>query len=349
MKELLEFYNNCSKDLKDFILYHCKDYFDPNQPDGYRRPDCLEASTTDLFEKEFDEFGWDNEERTFLALTNLIKDDHELVKSLLTKPHRFLNRQKFINNSYSASLLHLTSDELREYQNNLISTKEYYPEKKRLSPTFFFLLNKDFSKAAMTEAFEQLMKLEENDDINIRNLYPLDNLIELFGADNVKKYMKKDIFNIPFYKITACKEYSDLFDELFFCEDGWSENDKKSYVENINIQSTKDFELFVKHILAVDMYYIKCLPEMFKYNMPLVNQLSSLKKPDEELTDGMSYEQKYRFERQFRLLLKALYACYAKKESKSRTKDLKEIAPILKLYNKDFDVIAEAMYPEIAA
>jgi len=357
MKELLEFYNKSPENVKTFIIQKCYYYFNPEEPDGYRKSPTTNYDLFDILSSSSDkDLTFDYEVHKKAAI--LSRCSYEEVKELLFKEHKAFHyrpeRMDICNQQNSILLLHLTSDDLRKHQSERLRDRDEWKEP--YQPEYVFLLNKDFSQEFFNNLFN---KITEEENTRGWGFGLLDNLgydinvwIDLFGLDNIRKYLQRSINNLPnsFIYNTKDKRYLDLFDELFFCDNSWLQDDKIHFVEDTNISTISRFEQFVEKFLCVDMSYVKCLPHIFRYDLPMLNALASLKKPEDELTEGMSYREQYRFGEKFRMLLKACYACMTKKEiGKAREKNLKEIAPLLKFYNKDFDMIVDAMYPEAVA
>lgn len=345
MKELLELYNRISPEAQQELVNCCSDYFDPKQEDGKRKSRiATEGKDIDFYLDRSESSGTveamtgilfnvvqDYDERKKLINSNLFREYHNTRLSFNSKELEvllLLNTKDFKERCYE--LLKYTCD--RNYTDINDAINSYL--------RLICLFNTDFSKEKMDEIY----KKSDPDNIRcaLRSYKHLS--FELFSKDVLKDVWLSDCSFIQLYDLRNYKEYLEIFDELMFCENGWTDNQKRDFIDN-NGYDTNTFKNLVEYVLAVDMSYIKHFPEVFRYNKSLITELVNELKPESECNVERG-DIRYRYPRKFRNLLMALYACIKETCGKVKSQKLKEIAPLLKLYNYDFNIICEAMYPE---
>lgn len=140
---------------------------------------------------------------------------------------------------------------------------------------------------------------------------------------------------------------NEMFDTLFFLEDGWSPHDKKVVMRRFP-STTDGVANFMERIVAVDKSYLRYLPTVLK-DAGLARALYSLKKPSEEITEGMGVQDSFRYSREYRRLFMIVRCCNEKHMSKEFARKIGDASALVKLYDYDYNTIFEALYPEYAA
>lgn len=350
MKELLKFYNSITNEsAKREIEQSCSDFFDPKEPDGYKRPKDIDTPLDDVFTKSDYEYGDRMQEALIVKVLQSMDYDH--MKELLFSKNNLSDWKsgKYMRSDFKNYILLLNSEDYRklrydylEYRNGAANRAKYV----ETDLCSVLLFNKDFSKKALQQIFDKaLNRLETENELGIFQYKAL--CLEIFGADNMKKVWKHDESYIRIFSNFDIPEdiSNAMFDELFFCENGWTDEQKNNVIRNINYMTIERFELFVKKILSVDMSYAKLLPPFFNSHSGLatLNEIINQKKPENEY---ISRSEAPRYCKHFKTLLRALYACLKENVCKTRATQLKEVAPLIQLYGYDFNCICEAMYPE---
>lgn len=348
MKELLAYYNSLTDPTVKWDLQHlCRNFFDPDEPDGYKksimkksREELLNKGSNYSYDRQFWTLAYAFTYMTYNEIKDMLYDkNNDLTRCFSNTLTGDANQQK---------LLMLNSDDYRDLTYKILLDDHYENERKtdeymsgRLE--YLLLYNKDFSEQGRQKMFDTLYaRYQSGEACNAFNEKAL--CFELFGEKNMKLIWKENAEYIRFTD-NLFEKHIDLFDELFFCENGWNDTQKANFINNASY-GMESFKKFVKYILSVDMSYIKNLPSMLRHDTAMINALASELKPDDEITEGMTYPQKYRYPKKFRNLLKVLYICIKEKCYKTRANQLKEIASIAKLYSYDFSLVCEAMYPE---
>lgn len=351
MKELLKLYNSLTdEEAKTQFKSFTYGYFDPKEEDGYKRPTGYNCTTQDIFGLgNNNSYNLNIKEMSIIyILRNLKYDDLKDILMNDNKLHHYTDGH-YMDSSYRNLLLLLKSDDYRECINKYL---HYYystsaDDRIEHEMQYVLLFNKDFSKKNLQALFDKAYdRLVNGHGLSIfENAEHL--CLELFGVKNMKKVWKfNEDYITPFREDSKCKKYSDLmFDELFFCNDGWEDCQKKNILSSITYLNTTKFQAFVEKILAVDMSYAKFLPKFFnsKSGLALLNEIIDQKKPEYEITNRSTAP---RYDKKFRTLLRALYACLKENVCKTRATKLKGIAPLIQLYGYNFDCICEALYPE---
>ena len=195
-------------------------------------------------------------------------------------------------------------------------------------------------------SIDDYSKLNENmDTLDLSNSTPDDRMMEILGEDAAIEYIRKNerAFELDSLPKTG---RSKIFDKLFFCPDGWTEEQKhkimRRFADSIryyrNRESSMDTVLnIIRHVALVNkadliyVYDVICkLPE-------LAQHLYDLKKPEEELTGNETMEGKYRFPMWLRKLFLIMGCCARENISQANTQKLqKEGASLLRMYNFHF-------------
>lgn len=140
---------------------------------------------------------------------------------------------------------------------------------------------------------------------------------------------------------------SEVFDTLFFLEDGWDTYEKKVVIRKFT-HTTNGIDNFLERVVAVDKSYLRYLPLVLN-NAGLARTLYSRKKPSEEITEEMGIQDSFRYSREYRRLFMIARCCNEKHMSKEFARKIGDASALVKLYDYDYNTIFEALYPEYAA
>lgn len=196
---------------------------------------------------------------------------------------------------------------------------------------------------------EDFTNLEKQipDDIIIPNNELTNPIVEIIGIDKAKQLGKEN-----FRWVTSGIHYgtqSDLFDELFFGDDGWSRETKYRVLSNMYTGSRVDlsvFKDFISRIVAVDKTYLRFIKDIVANYPALGTHIYNEKKPAEELTGNETVALTYRYNKEIRNLARLANCCARKSISMVNQASMKEVGPLVKLYGYNFNDIYDAMYPE---
>lgn len=165
---------------------------------------------------------------------------------------------------------------------------------------------------------------------------------KVIGYDKSRELLKEHPLR---YKLEL-NEQDDLFDDLFFGENGWTEKQRLEIIKNYTYPNLGKLNDFMKRIVSVDQAYLKHLDVLVESRSAISNEAYKEQKPDSEITNGMSIPQKYRYPVEYRKLFLAAGVCARKNMSKSLASSLGDLAVIIKMYRFDFQKVYQSLYPE---
>ena len=316
MLTLKEWFDAKSDVCKQYILDNTS-WIDINQPDYVKR------------------FG-STEEDLDIAAQKVIEDNSAVnyklfIGTLLTVyKDKINNVQKYMDNIvtnyeyYSGSIQSYTGKErYREYRKN--NSRQY--EKQGLD--YILLMTDDYSNIDWSN-------LNTADVFRNMPIYT-----ELLGYQQIKELIKAE--NAPSIDMFNDSNTSDLFDELFFCEDGFTEQQKISLIDSFS-PSISGVELFLKKIVSVDKYYLRYIFNIIKRYPALASYLYKEKKPDDEIDANSAIVEKYRYPKDLRKLFVIAGCCARKSLPKTKASSIGDVSSLLKFYNFDFDNIFDSLY-----
>lgn len=186
---------------------------------------------------------------------------------------------------------------------------------------------------------------------NLRSGLPINNItLEILGKDKTIEYAKSHPEEIDCTIFPEDGSSSEIFDTLFFGENGWTEEQKEKVVNNIvrcrpnssymrvnNTTLQEKAALFMKNVCSVDKRYLEYFYKIIRDHSELARYLYEQKKPAEELTGNETVEMTYRYPKWLRKLFLIMGCCARKNVSMANADKLKkEGVALLKLYNYDF-------------
>lgn len=217
--------------------------------------------------------------------------------------------------------------------------------------------------------FEALIKTEDKDNIEWENLiykslveegsdlwrYHIPgNLITLIPADIIIKIAKDKSY--CFYDWDELPVNSDLFDEVFFCQDGVSKQSKRFMIERLLRRAGMDDKLgrkrldeFLERVVSVNKRYLKCLNEYLDSSD--FNQIYTRYKTEIDPATGAEVvpEQKSKrvhyYGEEIRQFAMIAASCKHHRVFGGRIKGCGDAAGLLAMYHYNFDTITDMMYP----
>lgn len=334
MKSLLEFYNELPESAQSIILYNCSAWFDPDAPGGLIKPLFDGTMEPDAFLEYAQKSGSGQLDLSYEECL-----EHIGIGTLV---------------------MHDKYDSAMKVVEKIIENENYYP--KRMYKLFAYFLPSDFRRLARkyverrrgwkADNFQNLITLDDYSEIKLSDMLAGDfhydlGYIYIFGKDQIKQAWKENLSFARAFGQAECyeQELSDIFDELFFGEDGWTEEQKIRIVRTIRCYED-DVKDFMRKIVAVDKKYLKYIEEAISSNTALAQALCQQQKPQSELTGNETREQRYRYPKELRKLFQICGCCVRKSLPKTRVSKIGDVANIVKLYNYNFSDIFDAMYPE---
>lgn len=195
-----------------------------------------------------------------------------------------------------------------------------------------------------------LISTEDFDNINWNKLknsssFCNEELFGIMGREKAKEWLKEHPAAFDIYRDEERPLIDELFDELFFGENGWCESDKKVVVRRYAAHQYR-FDDLLKRVICVDKKYYKYIYPFIENRTAMANEIYTAKKSEEELTGNETVEQVYRYSKEIRKLAQIAACCVRGNISKAMTGTLAEVAGLMKIYQYDFDKIFACMYPE---
>ena len=180
-----------------------------------------------------------------------------------------------------------------------------------------------------------------------------DGLDEIIGMEATKQMC----IDSPSLVTIRRGQQSELFDECFFCENGWSEDQcirwiKDTYAHTYShtiVQSDYQdgFRDFIERIVSVDQKYLRYMYDIIKECPALGNKVYDEKKPDDELTGNETPEMTFRYSKFIRKLARIANICARKSLSNVNGKFLKEVGPVIKFYGYNWNDIYDCIMDEL--
>lgn len=270
----------------------------------------------------------------------------ELILDRINKTGRYSNHD--VMTELVAALLIQKGDEegLNIFLNNTKSSNNdliYFKDKKYITEYYA----ERFS-SRVTEPFEYvLLTIDDFDNpdwsqLDTSNITYNETWKEILGYDFLKEIVKRKPDIVELYRLDV---NDDLFDELFFCENGWNENQKLSIIRKYNSDCTA-IEDFIKRIASVEKKYLKYLPMILQRYPATAAQLYTQKKSDFECI-GKSVKDSFKYSKELRKLFMLAYCCIRKNLPKTKAAMIGDVSSLLKFYSFDFSLIFDSLYPEL--
>lgn len=245
----------------------------------------------------------------------------------------------------------LSDDMFITYLDNTYYDTSYV--RKYLSKEIYLkLLKNKYSRYGekIYELDQLLISTEDFDNINWNKLknsssFCNEELFGIMGREKAKEWLKEYPEAFDIYRDEEQPLIDELFDELFFGEDGWSESDKMVVVRRYAAHQYR-FDDLLKRVICVDKKYYKYIYPFIEDRTAMATEIYKAKKSEEELTGNETVEQVYKYSKEIRKLAQIAACCVRGNISKAMTGTLAEVAGLMKIYQYDFDKIFACMYPE---
>lgn len=329
-----EYVDSLPKEAKKWIFEHCYDWTDENSPDYYQH-NTVDDHVFDRCNKY---------ERTSVAVQAILlkRNDEYVVNLDMTEEERFdYVYNLIINKAESSSAMGLIKllplQYYRKYANFRAIEENLGYDINRL-----LLSTEDFSNI-------QWKKLTTSSYIPYKLCA---GTLQMLPYDIARALAKDDYTRVDFRDLPI---NCDLFDDLFFCEDGWSDSDKERIIRytyesyfGSKEKATSVIADFMKRIVAVDKKYLRYIYDIINRNdLTLAGYLYHEVKPADELATCKK-KYKYRYSEEYRRLFWIVRCCLSSDMSKRSIGIIGGAAAIIKMYGKDFDTIFDMLYPEYA-
>lgn len=138
----------------------------------------------------------------------------------------------------------------------------------------------------------------------------------------------------------------DIFDDLFFGEDGWTEEQKLTMIGKVSAM-TSSVEKFMRNVVAVDMSYLQYIDRIIGKRPALATELYNEKKPESELGVNFSIAQSYRYPVFFRKFFTIVGCCIRKTLPKTKAGSIGDNSALLRFYNFDIKQIFAALFSDM--
>lgn len=333
MKTLKQFYDSLSEGAQAWMRNNCTAWFDVNQADYYAKPDL---ATTDLKELKN-------------ILSEKLEDsrysDYAISKKITTK--------------YADLLIYLSNthpDIVSKHEADVAINQLF--EVNQITDKTWLLLSEEQRKEAFIKSFKRFGKMrlyqylyliKDFEDFTINweeceSVSLIPEIVEIIGKKNA--YAMIDRYGSDISKMIKFGKENDFFDELFFCNTETLNSVQKIrlledvYADSYHLPTLESTADFFKRIVAVDHSYLRFIYIIINRYPALATKLYNEKKPDNEPGEN------HRYNKELRKLFMIAHACSMGRVSKNKCSIVKEIAPLLKIYNFKFNDIYEAMYPE---
>ena len=342
MKTFKQWFNGLSEETQKYLSQNCN-WIDKTglSEDGYRHP-VTEGFFEDAilnFQAEFKKDSSGDSDDVFQLGIFLSKK----YKKKLDKETYLTLLQAFCRTSYGSmnNLDYLDVDEQREivkrkHDNRVEANKTKDAWNKRDEAYTVF------DKLLITEDFSNI---DWSDTKITSNLTP--EMTEILGHDKVYELVKNNPRAMDFKR---GKDY-ELFDELFFCKDGWTKEQKRQYIHNLNYDFS-DLEDFMRRIVAVDESYLREVGNYFIYSNPALAMYMYKDKKSQEEIDALpakhKQEDEYRYPKEYRKLFQIAACCARKNVGKAMAGTIGDASCILKMYAYDFNKVFDCLYPQYA-
>lgn len=343
MKTFKQWFNSLSEETQKYLKEQCN-WIDSESADGYRHSDitkdCLEDSVNTLTARiERDEWRRDNDLDS--ALLYLIKahkdelteDEHDkLMYGLIDGNHHLANEcigYEDLRTAAKLSYKKKCSYNLRAGRDR----KVYY----ELSD--LLLITEDFDNIDWS--------LVNKDDLTMNGP-----IMEILGHDEVIAIAKENPARLNLrYRRERSGVNNPVFDELFFCENGWTKEQKSRIIQDYGYNED-DVRDFMERIVAVDESYLRFIGTFFISNNPALGMhLYKEKKSADELNAlpaGHKIEDEYRYPKEYRKLFQIAACCARENVGKAMAGTLGTASGILKMYGYNFNMIFDCLYPQYA-
>lgn len=344
MKTLRQWFESLSQETQEYIVNNCT-WFDITSEDYYKHNSgSIESikSTAEYVFNRLNEEKYINDDFVNSAIITCVK----MIKDKLT-PEEYIYLLHGIKDTIRPNSSCFDAMDRREL---LKLTKKYKDQARKNDKWNTYYEYKYDLK-------DFLLMVEDFDNIDFsllnRDTLCLDSATsEILGYNEMYNIAKDTPGKFSFRSRGRSNMDNKVFDSLFFCEDGWTREQKKKILHNYGYNE-EDAEDFMKRIVAVDESYLKFFCNYFICNNPaLARRLYTQKKTEDELNAlpaNHKIEDEYRYPKSYRKLFHIAACCARENVGKAMAGTIGDVACMLKMYAYDFNQVFDCMYPELAA
>lgn len=347
MKTFKQWFNSLSEETQKYLIKNCT-WIDLESKDYYRHPDKKKLDTLlkvklDEVKKSISEDGYYRSSTTNqqlgIIITQQHKDtlDHESYMYILTA----LTDNVGCNTAYCDAfdlreMVKAKHDRTAEYNKD---KSEWSRRKDTYSLSEKLLIMEDFSTFDWS-------------DTDVGDICLDDVTAEILGHDEVIRRAKENprCFTIR-GNYRSFKTDNSIFDELFFCADGWTKEQKDRIIHDYDYDM-RGVEDFMKRIVSVDESYLRYIGTYFIRNCPALGMHLYKQKKSQEEIDALPLkhrqEDEYRYSKSYRKLFQIAACCARENVGKAMAGTIGDISGILKMYSYNFNQIFDCLYPQYA-
>lgn len=349
MKTLKQWYDELGEEAQLWVDNNCSTWFDKSQPDYYRKEVVNDLAHFMTFDEDINRLPkYSTSSCLRYYSTVLVKTMRYLVSQ------NMLSEKTFQDNL--ASMLNRDTDDVSKdvwlYDSERkLDTFVRLHQKRGYNSTHWLQL-KDY--LYLVTDFDNIQLPEETLNHNLGEDLDITVLSQLLGKTFALSWAKENC--LDFVDTLRHGIQNDIFDELFFCENGWTDEQKKHILDRMYVitrhyrHDTENNLIriadFMERIVSVDKSYLKFLYRILNNVPAMGNKMYEQKKEGSELTGNESIPQTYRYPKDIRKLARIINICIRKSLSNVNAAALKEISPLIKIYGYNFKDIYAALYPD---
>jgi len=347
MKTFKQWFNSLSKETQEYLRDNCR-WIDTTSKDYYRHPKLDESALTAYPKHVEDElttntyFHNNNDRDLYITMFLKHKDDlphDDYIKALVG----LIDSDKDISTKVDALDLREVYKLRGKYKETYERTSQSWSHspkpnyKYKYSLSHFLLVTEDFNNIDWSVLDKDSLSLNAQ-------------VVEILGHDEVKKIAKENPQRMT-ERIARGDLNNPVFDELFFCKDGWTKKQKQDIINNYRY-TEDDVKTFMAKIVAVDESYLRYVGTYFIENYPALGMhLYKMRKSDEEiaaLPEKHRIEEEYQYPKEYRKLFQIAACCARGNVGKAMAGTIGDAACILKMYGYNFNQIFDCLYPQYA-
>lgn len=344
MKTFRQWFETLSQETQQYIAENCS-WFDITTEDYYKhKSGSIESikGVTEYIKGRLEEDRYISDNFVNPAIISCVR----MIKDKLT-PDEYVHLLYGLDEAVRINKREFDAMDRRE----LLKLKKKYKDQARKNDRW------NASGEYKYNLTDFLLMVEDFDNIDF-SLLDHDSLVmdsatvEILGYDEMYRIAKDEPNKFSFRTRGKSNMDNKVFDALFFCEDGWTPEQKKRILNNYGYNED-DAEDFMRRIVAVDESYLKFFCNYFIRNNPaLARHLYNQKKTQDELDalpESHRIEDEYRYPKHYRKLFHIAACCARENVGKAMAGTIGDVACMLKMYAYDFNQVFDCMYPELAA
>jgi len=332
MKTFKKWFDAKSEETQQYLLKHCL-WIDVDSPDRYRHPKNQQQIKESIMTYASTRFNGDDyvdSDKLQQMLAIYVQNDKSLKEN---NPDAYYDLLTVLwKNANTEVELAVDAMDLREVYKRKHNVKRRWADEYKLGEILL-----------ITEDFDNIDWSELRDGMQLNDIS-----MEIFGHDRIIEIAKQ---NPNMVNVNGTNLNNDLFDELFFCKDGWTKAQKEEIIRDWRggLEGVRDF---VQRVVAVDESYLRYVGTAFIARDPaLAAHLYKEKKPIDELNTlpaGHSQTEEYRYPKHYRKLFHIAACCARGNVGKAMAGTIGDVACMLKMYGYDFNQVFDCMYPQFA-